>query len=152
MNSISLVFALSIVALILVAEAEPTNIELGAIGKAVGLKNITLNMSITGTSADIPICNITSDASYHDFVSYAGFISREDLDKFYQFTVAKDFTAASKFLNDSLLRKTATTFEEGEVVYVEDNGGLWGTYVKIRLKGETQSYWTLPDAIECPQA
>lgn len=108
------------------------------------LAAIVLLLSISGISMASPLCHMASE------VRYAGFVSHDDFDKYYQFVVDdKDFTAADNFLIDSITLGTALLFEKGEAVYVEDTE--WLGPMQVRRPGETESYWTFPDAAKCPQ-
>ena len=101
---------------------------------------------IIGISAAEPLCHMSSE------VAYTGFINKEDYDKFYDWAVMdKDFDAADNFLAQLLILGTATIFEKGEAVYVEDNGLFGLSDMQVRRQGETILYWTFPEAAECPR-
>ena len=57
--------------------------------------------------------------------------------------IAKDFSALAQLI----LSGKCIVLDEGETVYFQDTALLKGQ-VKIRKRGETNSYWTLNEAVE----
>jgi hypothetical protein len=109
------------------------------------LAAVILLVSIVGISTASPLCHIRSDAKV------AGFINQEDLEKFKQFIYDEDFDTGDEFLMQKMIIGKATVFEKGESVYVEDLGWFGIGDVQVRRPGEIESYWTLRNAVECPQ-
>ncbi len=101
-------------------------------------------VSIVGICLGAPLCNIGSEANV------AGFIEKEDLEKFKQFIIDEDYDTGDMFLMQLITTGKATLFKKGESVYVEDSGGFMGDK-QVRRQGEIESYWTLRNAVECPE-
>lgn len=101
-------------------------------------------VSIVGICLGTPLCNIGSKANA------AGFIEKEDLEKFRQFIYDEDYDAGDLFLMQKIAVGKATLFNKGESVYVEDSGGFFGDS-QVRRPGEIELYWTLRNAVECPE-
>lgn len=107
---------------------------------------LALLLSISGMGSASPLCHMSSEAGY------VGFINQEDLEKFNQFVMDKDFATGDNFLLQKMMIGMATTFEKGESVYVEDYGGFLVGNMQVRRPGEIESYWTYHGAAECPSS
>ena len=74
--------------------------------------------------------------------NYPASASRTYLDKFVEYSVAKDYAATQKLLDSGLV----ILLKPGIEVYLVETK-LWSGVVKIRPKGYTQEFWTLSEAI-----
>jgi opacity protein-like surface antigen len=73
-------------------------------------------------------------------------VNKEDFKKLVGYAVDGDTAAFEKELSYELLMGMATTFKDGESVYLEDTD-IWSGLVQVRPAGETQAYWTNIEAV-----
>jgi hypothetical protein len=59
---------------------------------------------------------------------------------FLRYLQEHDQTAFQDKYAELILSGKATSFNEGEKVYIEDND-IWGGYTKVHRPGETVNYW-----------
>lgn len=78
---------------------------------------------------------------------YFGCVNKDDFEKAVKYAVERDAEAFQQFLGAGLATGLCTTFEKGQIVYVE-HSALFSGAVKVRPQGETASYWTNLEAVE----
>ena len=84
----------------------------------------------------------SAQALYVTKENYPASASRTYLEKFVEYSVAKDHQAAQKLLDSGLV----ILLKPGIEVYLVDTK-FWSGMVKVRPKGYTQEFWTLSEAI-----
>ena len=93
--------------------------------------------STSGICAAVSGYHITKDNQFGD-------ASKEDLQTIIQYARDGDTALVQKALDEGYLTGTITYFKNGEPIDVEEHGdGL----IKVRRPGETQTYWTIIQAI-----
>ena len=72
-------------------------------------------------------------------------ISKADFQRAVQFMASGDKEAFIDFMTARVQMGTCTMLMQGQAVYLEDSS--WGD-VKVRVKGDTVSYWTFTEAVK----
>lgn len=95
------------------------------------------------------ITTVASAANVHYINGdhYFGCATKEKFDELLGYSTDNDMTAFTQAFNDGLIDGSVVIFKNREPVYVEDAPFLSGM-VKLRRSGETQTYWTVSEAIK----
>ena len=118
-------------------EPKPIAIQRGpTTGDADDVESITPKPVVAATPTDDGMKHITAG-------KHLGCPDRETYSRLVEFAIQKDADAfASLFVAGG-----CTDLPEGEVVYLDEVGGISGA-VKIRRKGEVNGLWTAIEAVE----
>lgn len=72
--------------------------------------------------------------------------TKEQLEKVISLSVSKDHQALEKYVEKLERLEEGGILKENAKVYVEES--TWGGLVKIRPKGETETWWTIIEALK----
>lgn len=78
---------------------------------------------------------------------WVGFKDIKDLDRLNDILLSGDGTAATNFMNISIVNGSAVKFNKGQEVYLVERK-IIKEYVKIRRRGQTTEYWAFRKIIE----
>lgn len=78
--------------------------------------------------------------------SYVGCREKEDYQKMVSLAVSGDLEAHKKFLLGKVMVGECRPLPRGETAYIEDH--TWTGLAKIRIKGDTEEWWTGWEAVK----
>jgi hypothetical protein len=88
-----------------------------------------------------------SNVHYINGDHYYGCTTKEKFDELLGYITDNDMNAFTQAFDEGLIEGTVVAFKNREPVYVEDAPFLSGM-VELRRSGETQTYWTVSEAIK----